>query len=130
MVDVEENLISCIRSAVVICVIGVTNTNIKIDKYLNSIMIYNMAKIPQDPAKLENVHYYTMENGYGHPQEYYWYVESGIEQQLAVAALELQRQEEAAILEEKHRKSDDKMVGVSPKKCCVVQNHDKSKIEW
>ena len=128
MVDAAGNLISCILSVVVICVIGVTNTNIKIDKYLNSIMIYNMAKIPQDPAKRED-RYITMDDGKGRRRDYYWYKESGIEQQLAVEAFELQQEDEQRLATEAS-KSDDTMVAVKQKNCCVLQNQDKNKFEW
>ena len=129
MVDAAGNLISCILSVVVICVIGVTNTNIKIDKYLNSIMIYNMAKIPPDPASQENGRYIIMDDGNGRRQAYYWYAESGREQQRARAAFELQQEDEQRLATEAS-KSDDTMVAVKQKKCCVLQNQDKNKFEW
>jgi len=120
---------------VAICVIGVINKSIKIDKYLNNIEIYNMSTTPPrktaskgDPARINK--YITMDDGNGKPQEYYWYHNSEEEQRLAAEALELQLQETAMLKDKK--KSDDvqEKVGLKTKKCCVVQNHNKIKLEW
>jgi hypothetical protein len=121
-----------ILSVVAIYVIGVINKSIKIDKYLNNIEIYNM-NVPQrrenrDPARKNK--YVTMDDGNGKSQQYYWYHNSEEEQRLAAEALELQLQETAMLKDKKKSDDDQEKVGLKTKKCCVVQNLDKIKIEW